>query len=119
MGGRIGEDWYEDWFALLPPDLSERAYRHHGEMAWDRSDALRVVALVERHGYEVSIIEIWLPTRPGPTLSGQFVYDWTDAYDISAATFIETFDWDERDHGMIGEVPYFNISADLIARCAV
>ena len=105
----------EEWYALLPPSLSVRAYRCHGELAWDRPDALQVVSLVQQHDYKVTLIEIWLPTHPGPTLSLQFVYDWTEEYKISAAEFIKTFQWDDRDRGFIGKAPYFNISADPIA----
>ncbi len=106
------KEWREPWYPLLSRDILDRAYRAGGEMAWDRADALRVVALVESHGYRVIGVEIWLPTRPGPTIPTPFVYDWRESYEIPAAAFIKTFQWDETDRSHGGTAPYFNISTD-------
>ena len=83
------------FYAVLPPDLLARAYRSTaGQSAWARADALRVVALAQCHGHIVSLIETWLPTRPG---ASPLIDDWEDGGAISAQTFIETFRWEPTD----------------------
>ena len=51
------EEWCEAWYSHLPRDILDRGYKAGGELAWDRADALRVNALVQRRGYTVSLVE--------------------------------------------------------------
>ena len=108
MGRRIGEEWFQAWYSLLPRDILDRAYKAGGELAWTRADALRVVALVGSHGYRVIGVDTWLPTRPGPT---PLVDDWDESRPMSATAFIETFRWKPTDDADRHLDVVFNISA--------
>ncbi len=109
MGRRIGEDWHEDWYALLPPDIAARAYQTGGEMAGERSDALRVVALLQRHGYEIIGVDTWLPKGPRVI---PLIDDWDERRPMSATAFIETFQWEPTDDADRGLKLHFTISTD-------
>ncbi len=109
MGQRIGKDWHEDWYALLPPDIAARAYNYNGELAWTRADALAVVALLERHGYEIIGVDTWLLTQPGPT---PLIDDWNERRSMPAAAFIEAFRWEPVEDANRGLDVHFNISTD-------
>jgi hypothetical protein len=108
-----------EWYGLLPEDLRENAYKSASELAWNRSDALRVVELLSDNGYVMGKVDIWLATRPGPTIPTPFVYDWnservkrpSSRYPKSAGEFIRTFEWDPADKSHGGREPYFNILA--------
>ena len=109
MGQRIGDEWHEDWYALLPPDIAARAYNYNGELAWTRADALAVVALLERHRYEIIGVDTWLPTQPGLT---SLIDDWDERRPMSAAAFIETFRWEAVEDANRGLEIHFNIWTD-------
>ena len=109
MGERIGKDWHEDWYVLLPPDIAARALRDNGELAWTRADALQVVAMLQRHGYAVIGVDTWLPTRPGLT---PLIDNWDERRPMSAAAFIETFQWQPVVDANRGLQVHFNISTD-------
>ncbi len=100
------------WRGVLPRVLLERAYRTSDgrELAWSRSDALEVIELLIEAGYEICGVDIWLPTKPGPTIPTPFVYDWDDRHPISAAEFVKTFAWDDADRSHGGRAPYFNLT---------
>jgi hypothetical protein len=107
-----------EWLSLLPPDLAKAAYCAGDEMAWPRSDAIRVVGLLRANGYIVLGVDVWLPTQPGPTIPTPFVYDWslnTDGTakvsDRTAADFIRGFQWSDADESHCGMEPVFNITA--------
>ena len=89
------------FYAVLPLNLLDRAYRDsEGELAWARADALQVVALAQHHGYTISLIEAWLPTRPG---ASPLIDDWQSGGPTSAEAFIETFRWEpvvDADRGL-------------------
>lgn len=112
-----------EWFELLPPDLRRAAYRaSNGEFAWSRANALAVSQLLRNKGYSVFGVDIWLPTRPGPTIPTPFVYDWTLSADVrsahcqkSADEFIRNFRWSTSDKRHLGMEPYFNLTVRRLA----
>lgn len=105
------------WHSLLTPDLLKAAYKADDEMAWSREDAIRVANLLQKRGYVVVGVDIWLPTQPGPTIPTPFVYDWSlrerkpPDYPSSAVEFIRSFAWDPSDESHGGMEPCFNIAA--------
>jgi len=107
-----------EWENLLPDDLREAAYKAGSESAWSKRNALRVVEILSADGYVILGVDIWLATKPGPTIPTPFVYDWSlradlpsQEYPKSAAEFIQTFEWDPTDTSHNGREPYFNILA--------
>ena len=100
-----------DWFALLPPDLSERAYRDHGERAWVATDVIAVVTILRENGCDLLGMEIWLPTHPGPTIPMPYFHHWEPGHGLSATAAVETFAWDRADRAHHGMVPYINVAA--------
>jgi hypothetical protein len=107
-----------DWENLLPENLREAAYEAGSEYAWNRENALEVIKVISSHGYVILRVEIWLPTKPGPTIPTPFVYFWrlrTDTphqkHPKSANEFVGTFEWDEADTSHKGMEPYFNFVA--------
>ena len=109
------------WYAILPPDLVQRAYRASDarlawdELAWTRPDALAVARFVQERGYDVFSIEPWLPTRPGPT---PLIDDWAQEDDrgMSAEEFITTFRWTPTESEDAGLEVYFAIDVEPRAR---
>lgn len=101
-----------DWYDLLPYALRQSAYKSEGgELAWPRSDALRVISILESSGYRISGVDTWIPTTPGPT---PYCYDWQESRLArlgSAAEFIRNFNWNEADTDRIRSEPYFNVWA--------
>jgi hypothetical protein len=108
-----------EWRDLLPLDLQRAAYRANDEMAWSKADAIRVVEILKINGYVVLGVDIWLATRPGPTIPTPFVYDWAATVDPpswkknpkTADEFIRNFGWAAADRLNQGKEPYFNITA--------
>jgi hypothetical protein len=104
-----------DWYGLLPLDLKEVAYKSlGGEFAWSRRDALAVISLLEGNGYEISAVDVWIPTNPGPT---PYIFDWAPCRAAvigvhSAAEFVRSFEWRKSDAVKIELPPYFNIWAE-------
>jgi hypothetical protein len=100
-----------NWHSVVPSDLIQRAYKTRGELAWSRSDVLRVVGILQDQGYRVIGVDIWIPTHPGPTIPTPLVYDWSEpAYKISAIDFIKASEWDSTDRSHLGREPYFNLT---------
>jgi hypothetical protein len=101
-----------EWLKLLPPELARVAYRAGAEAAWSRADAIRVVEFLKARGYVVLGVDIWLPTRPGPTIPTPFVYDWSsDSAASRPDEFIRNFRWADLDEKHHGIEPFFNITA--------
>ncbi len=108
-----------EWYAFLPSDLQNGAYKaDNDELAWPRDSALRVAEILTKHSYAITSVEVWIPTIPGPTIPTPFVYDWKlkgiprkDKYPESAADFIRQFKWDAADSSHGGIEPVFNIWA--------
>jgi hypothetical protein len=105
-----------EWYKLLPRDLIGLAYKANDEMAWGREDALKVVSILERSSYDILGVDVWLPTKPGPT---PWLRDWSksdsqsDRGAKSAGEFIASFDWNSLDANLRFEEPLFNIVAEL------
>jgi hypothetical protein len=109
-----------DWYGLLTLALMEAAYKaENGEMAWSREDALAVASILQRNGYEIFGVDVWIPTTPGPT---PYLHDWSrdrsssGEVAISAPQFIATFKWDPSHGELRLTEPFFNIWAER-ARC--
>jgi hypothetical protein len=107
-----------EWYSELSKDLVDVAYKAGNEMAWSRQDAIRVIEILEAAGYVILGVDVWLPTRPGPTIPTPYVYDWSaesrgssPGYPNSAAEFIKSFVWDPTDKSR-GREPYFNLTVD-------
>ena len=98
------------FYAVLPPDLLDRAYRSTaGQLAWDRADALRVVALAQRRGYEIIGVATWLPNGPRVI---PLIDDWGERRPMTATAFIETFRWEPTDDADRGLKVHFDIWAE-------
>jgi hypothetical protein len=109
-----------DWYKYLDRPLQDSAYRAGIELAWSKSDALKIVRLLKDKGYVVLGVDVWIPTENGPTIPTPFVYDWSLGQDTNqperratAFEFIESFEWDPSDQSHQGRPPYFNILAKL------
>ena len=107
-----------EWIELLPKDLLASAYRANAEMAWRRQDAIRVIEILRSADYMILGLEVWLPTKPGPTIPTPYIYGWMGTTDISSATharsaeeYVQTFAWDPEDKSHSAAEPYFNITA--------
>ena len=88
----------EKWHSILSPELFNRAYKEsHGELAWQKPDALTVASLLQDQGYQILGVDVWLPTRPGPT---PLIRDWDEKYPMSCIDYIEMFELipSERSH---------------------
>jgi hypothetical protein len=103
-----------DWIAILPQELISKAYVSSNEVAWGRADALRVLAILERSGRCVLGVDVWSPAKPGPTVSGKFVYDWDrqqhDPRFRTAGDFVKNFQRDPTDAFHQEREPYFNLT---------
>lgn len=110
-----------EWYQHLSRELLESAYGAEQELAWNKCNALRVVELLEGgRKYVIMGVDVWIPTKGGPTVPTPFVYDWSpgqrspkETRQASAKEFIETFKWDPADHSPGGREPYFNILARM------
>lgn len=109
-------------FEELPARLKELAYASQGELAWPRTEAIRVIDFVASRGWGVCGVEVWLPTVPGPTLPEPFYYQvtvepatgesWSAFVERSRTEtkrFVEEFAWDARDTQSGQWEPYFNL----------
>lgn len=110
-----------DWTSKLPERLTAAAYRAGGEYAWSKKDALDVVNWLSSQGEIVCAVEVWLPTKPGPTIPTPFVYQWsiqtkvlalpnTFNQNTAAMKYISEFHWDEKDAEHLDAIPYFNLT---------
>jgi len=93
------------WVSILPEDILRRAYHSENELAWNRSDALRVATILQDRGYRIIGVDTWLPTRPGPT---PLIEDWYESHALSALDFIKTFEPNKAYGGHDGMIVYFN-----------
>jgi hypothetical protein len=64
------------WLSAVPRHLLERAYRARDEYAWSRRDAIDVVEALQSRLFKVIGVEVWLPTKPGPTIPAPYIYVW-------------------------------------------
>lgn len=108
----------------LPALLRKSAYYATGEAAWPGQEALRVIARFTDQGIAVLGVEVWLPTRPGPTIPTPFIYTWeaeekkefetwtefARRVNKQAREYIDKFEWDEADNEHQNLIPYFNFT---------
>ena len=93
-----------DFTAVLPEGLLNRAFKaRNGEPAWNCTDAIDAITLIERAGFKVLGVEVWVPSSKGPIIPMPFFYAWDQVQVISgniritsAGDFVRKFRWDER-----------------------
>jgi hypothetical protein len=109
-----------DFTSVLPEGLLGRAFKAgNGELAWSRDDAIDAITIIEREGFNVLGVDIWIPTSRGPLIPTPFVYDWSsddwskNAKSSKTATeFVRNFEWDDSDKNFKEREPYFNLTAE-------
>ena len=107
-----------DFTAVLPEGMLSRAFKARNcELAWNRADAIDAITLVERAGFRVLGVEVWVPSPKGPIIPMPFFYVWDrdQAFSgkigiISPSDFVREFRWDERDAEFKDTEPYFNVA---------
>lgn len=107
-----------DFTAALPEGLLNRAFKaRNGEPAWNRTDAIDAITLIERAGFKVLGVEVWVPSSEGPIIPMPFFYAWDRDHAVSgkigiasASDFVRKFRWDERDEEFKNSEPYFNVA---------
>lgn len=107
-----------DFTASLPEGLLNRAFRaRNGEPAWNRTDAIDAITLIERAGFKVLGVEVWVPSSEGPIIPMPFFCAWDRDHAVSgkigitsASDFVRKFQWDERDVEFKNSEPYFNVA---------
>jgi hypothetical protein len=98
----------KEWHSRLSPELLNRAYKESpGELAWPKSDAVKVAAMLQDQGYQILGIDAWLPTRPGPT---PLIRDWDETYPMSCTDYIKTFELMPVEQSHPDLEPYFAFS---------
>ncbi|MFI5029123.1 MAG: hypothetical protein ACHQPH_00315 [Reyranellales bacterium] len=106
-----------NWLSAVPRHLLERAYEARDEYAWSRCDAIDVIEALQGRNFKVIGVEVWLPTKPGPTIPTPYIYVWdigsengSAGHPIHAIDFIRTFVWSEQDLAHRDREPYFNLT---------
>ncbi|RBP15888.1 hypothetical protein DFR50_107158 [Roseiarcus fermentans] len=105
------QDQFEEFLPALSPELLARAYRIPGEVAWTRADAIAAIDGLEKAGWRILGVEVWLPTLPGPTMTGW----WWDCERVwgpqTAQDYVRTFQWGADDPISLKEAePFFNLT---------
>lgn len=110
----------------VPSDLKGLAYYSaNHEPAWSAVESLQVIHILSNQEIAIVGVEVWLPTKPGPTIPTPYIYGWeaglkqddqtwnqyVEASTAGARSYIESFEWDKRDIEHIDIVPYFNLTA--------
>ena len=107
----------------LPQRLKDGAYSADEESAWHKDDALGVIEFCKEQGIAVLGGEVWVPTKPGPTIPSPFVYTWEANKKIPAESwsqfvgrtseiakkYIAEFSWDPTD-ALQSQTPVFNLT---------
>ena len=110
---------WPSWFDSMPVELRARAYIAAQEAAWTRDDAIAVIKWGQRQGLEILGVEVWLATRPGPTIPGPYLWESAMAAPGEAAPlskrerameFVRNFQWHPDDQRSKGLEPYFNLT---------
>jgi hypothetical protein len=97
----------------LPGELLGRAYRSKNELAWNRDDALEAIERLAKAGFVVLGVEVWLPTSPGPTMTGRY---WDSkagpvpGEPQTAKDFVKNFRWGQYDKILEDREPFFNLT---------
>jgi hypothetical protein len=104
---------FEEFSGILPPELMRRAYRIRNELAWARDDAIEAIDRLEKAGFTLLGVEVWIPSSPGPKMTGR---DWDSedraAPDVPATArdFVKNFKWGPYDATLKGDEPFFNLT---------
>ena len=106
-------DQFAEFSPILPLELLLRAYRSRHELAWTRADAIAVIDRLEKAGLTVLGVEVWIPSSPGPTMTGWY---W-DSQGKAAASepetareFVKGFEWGPQDGSLRDSEPFFNLT---------
>jgi hypothetical protein len=108
-------DQFHEFARALPKKLLGRAYQSANELAWKRADAVDVIDYLEKAGFTLLGVEVWLPTSPGPTMTGRYWdADGSGAPDRprTAVDFVKNFKWGEQDKILNDREPFFNLTTD-------
>ena len=108
-------DQIHEFSRILPPELLQRAYRSRHELAWAREDAVEAIGRLENAGFTLLGVEVWIPSSPGPTMTGRF-WDLQDRSNPdkprTAQDFVKNFTWGCYDVSLKGREPFFNLTVD-------
>jgi hypothetical protein len=108
-------DQFREFSGALPKELLGRAYQSANELAWNRADAVEAIDRLEKAGFTLLGVEVWLPTSPGPTMTGRY---WdaegsgAPGRPRTAMDFVENFKWGEHDKILKDRDPFFNFTTD-------
>jgi len=107
------DDQFDEFSGTLPKELLGRAYRTTNELAWNREDAVEAIDRLQQAGFIVLGVEVWLPTSPGPTMTG---WNWSPgdrSIENDASTlqeFVMKFRWGRFDDVSRDREPWFNLT---------
>lgn len=107
-------DQFQEFLSILPLELLGRAYQSRNELAWSRADAIEAIDRLEKAGFTLLGVEVWLPTSPGPTMTGRFWdSDGSAVHDRprTAKNFVQNFTWGRYDASLKSREPFFNLTA--------
>src|SRR5271157_2594369 len=106
-------DKFQEFSRTLPLELLGRAYQSRNELAWSRADAIEAIDRLEKAGFTLLGVEVWIPSSPGPTMTGRF---WdseaspAQGRPRTAQDFIKNFTWGRYDASLNGREPFFNLT---------
>jgi hypothetical protein len=106
-------DQFHEFSRILPPELLGRAYRSRNELAWSRADAIEAIDCLEKAGFTLLGVEVWIPSSPGPTMTGRFWDSEGLAVPDKPRTvqeFVKNFTWGRYDAILKGREPFFNLT---------
>jgi hypothetical protein len=104
---------FDEFSGALPSELLGRAYQSQDELAWSREDAVEAIDRLEKAGFTVLGVEVWLATSPRPTMTG---WNWgpgDQSIDNDARTvqeFVKNFRWGRFDDLLRDREPWFNLT---------
>ena len=106
-------DQFQEFLRILPLELLGRAYQSRNELAWSQADAIEAIDRLEKAGFTLLGVEVWIPTSPGPTMTGRFWDSEGSAVQDrprTAQDFIKNFAWGRHDASLKGREPFFNLT---------
>lgn len=119
----MGDDAAEQF---IPSLLLTEAYESGGEFAWPRDSALKVIGALTSRSIAILGGDVWLPTRPGPTIPAPIIYVWdvgrnphecwsdfVKRANAEARSYVVNFAWSQEDVGRYKQEPYFNFAFQL------
>lgn len=110
----------------IPKPLADQAYVAKDEAAWPRDAALSVISNLSQLGIAVLGGEVWLPTKPGPTIPMPDFYGWDAGSrndneswndfvvraNEAAKECVSSLEWVEEDTDHAELLPYFNFTVE-------